>query len=255
MIVTDLDKTLLDNNCNISEYSRSILTKCMDKNIIVVFATARPIRATVIYYPVLKPHAIICHNGAKILADDNTIYQCGIRKEVYNNIIDKLTRHFPGFNIAIEINDKIYANYDPSVYWGKIDYENLNSRPDENADKIIVGLGDKTNIDEIEKYLPEYLYLERSRGSVEGNLALIMNKAATKWNAVRELSKYHNIDTENIAAFGDNENDLDMVRNCGMGVAVENAIDEVKNAAKGICDSNDKDGVANWIEKNILLCQ
>jgi hydroxymethylpyrimidine pyrophosphatase-like HAD family hydrolase len=43
-----------------------------------------------------------------------------------------------------------------------------------------------------------------------------------------------------------------MVRNCGIGIAVENGIDEIKNIAKEICGTNENDGVARWIEKNIL---
>ena len=252
MIVSDLDKTLLDNNFNISEYSKHVLTKCIEENIIIVFATARPIRATKIYYPVIKPQAVICHNGAEVLADGKIIYQCGIRAEIYNDIIGKLMSHFPVLNIAVEINDKIYANYDPAVYWGKIDYDDFNSRPNDRADKILVGLNDSMELDEIIRCVPDDLYLEKSKGSIGGDLAMIINKDATKWNAVKELSKYFDVRIENIAAFGDNENDLGMVKNCGIGIAVENGIDEIRNIAKYVCGSNENDGVAHWIEENIL---
>ena len=55
-----------------------------------------------------------------------------------------------------------------------------------------------------------------------------------------------------VAAFGDDINDLEMVRNCGIGVAVGNAIETVKAAAKYICDINNNDGVAKWLEEYIL---
>ena len=55
-----------------------------------------------------------------------------------------------------------------------------------------------------------------------------------------------------LVAFGDDINDLEMVKNCGIGVAVENAIDDVKAAAKYICGTNDNDGVAKWLEEHIL---
>jgi len=44
-----------------------------------------------------------------------------------------------------------------------------------------------------------------------------------------------------------------MLRECGRGIAVENAISEVKEAADEICADNDRDGVAGWLERNILL--
>jgi len=43
-----------------------------------------------------------------------------------------------------------------------------------------------------------------------------------------------------------------MLGNCRTGVAVDNAIDEAKAAADFVCDSNDNDGVARWIEQNVL---
>ncbi|MFR6333535.1 MAG: HAD family hydrolase [Eisenbergiella sp.] len=52
---------------------------------------------------------------------------------------------------------------------------------------------------------------------------------------------------------GDDYNDIRMLRECGRGIAVENAISEVKEAADEICADNDRDGVAEWLERNILL--
>ena len=45
---------------------------------------------------------------------------------------------------------------------------------------------------------------------------------------------------------------IEMLRDCGIGVAVANAISEVKSAADHICDINDNNGVAKWLEENVL---
>jgi hydroxymethylpyrimidine pyrophosphatase-like HAD family hydrolase len=45
-----------------------------------------------------------------------------------------------------------------------------------------------------------------------------------------------------VAAFGDDHNAIEMLRNCGIGVAVENAIDKAKAAADYLCDTNDNYG-------------
>ena len=52
---------------------------------------------------------------------------------------------------------------------------------------------------------------------------------------------------DEIAVFGDDFNDIGMLRLCGRGIAMENAIAEVKQAADEICLSNEQDGVARWI--------
>jgi hydroxymethylpyrimidine pyrophosphatase-like HAD family hydrolase len=44
-----------------------------------------------------------------------------------------------------------------------------------------------------------------------------------------------------------------MIQGCGRGIEVENAINEVRDIATEICKSNEEDGVANWIETNLLF--
>jgi len=46
MIVTDLDKTLLRKDKSISDYTKSVFYKCHENGLLIVFATARPERAT-----------------------------------------------------------------------------------------------------------------------------------------------------------------------------------------------------------------
>jgi hydroxymethylpyrimidine pyrophosphatase-like HAD family hydrolase len=43
-----------------------------------------------------------------------------------------------------------------------------------------------------------------------------------------------------------------MLKLCGKGIAMENAIEEVKQTAGQVCASNENDGVARWIEENLL---
>ena len=73
-----------------------------------------------------------------------------------------------------------------------------------------------------------------------------------KMDAIEIISKDQNIPLSEIAAFGDGLYDIEMIKNCGTGIAVENAIDIVKNISKDICGDNNEDGVAKWIEKNII---
>jgi len=79
------------------------------------------------------------------------------------------------------------------------------------------------------------------------------DKGADKCNGVKALVDINGISLANIAAFGDDHNDVEMLRECGIGVAVANAIEEVKAVADYICDTNDNDGVAKWLEKRILV--
>ena len=50
-------------------------------------------------------------------------------------------------------------------------------------------------------------------------------------------------------AFGDNFNDIDMIRYAGLGVAMGNAADEVKQAADIVTDINDNEGERQILDK------
>ena len=56
---------------------------------------------------------------------------------------------------------------------------------------------------------------------------------------------------DEMLAFGDDENDSDILQNVGKGVAVANAIPNIKEIADEIALSNDEDGVAKYIEKEL----
>ena len=250
MIITDLDRSLLNDERQITGYTENVFRECIKNGIIVVFATARPLRATKIFYESILPHAMIYNNGATVHVNNRQIYQCGIKPNAAKDLLDNILKYDSKANLAIESNDQIYANFDVSTIWAGIvsremDMENF---PETEIDKVIIEMDSIEKIKPIEKLLPEGLYLEIS----EGKLGLIMSKGATKWNAVKELLKYYKIEIENTIAFGDDYNDLEMIRNCGIGIAMENGIDEVKKNAKYICGNNEEDGIAKWIEGNVL---
>ncbi len=69
---------------------------------------------------------------------------------------------------------------------------------------------------------------------------------------MKAIAEHYNVSTSTFAAFGDDVNDLEMIQNCGVGIAVANAIDEIKAVADDICDTNDHDGVAKWLEEHVL---
>ena len=57
------------------------------------------------------------------------------------------------------------------------------------------------------------------------------------------------IDRMHVIAFGDNENDLEMLEGAGIGVAMGNSKQYVKDAANEVTADNDHDGVAEFLEK------
>ena len=250
MIAVDLDRTLLHTDKIISDYSADVLNRCRERGIKVVFATARPKRTLNHFVGSVPVDALILHNGAVIYAGDKLLNCFGIASDVKNDILRSVSRDFPDNTLSVEIDDVLYANFDVSTVWNNTEavWSDFTDLPDKPADKIIVGVTSFEEIDRLSQYLTDDLYIEMS----DGKLGLIMNHKATKWEAIKIIANHFNISTDEIAAFGDDYNDISMLRGCGVGVAVANALDDVKAIADYICDTNDNDGIAIWLEENVL---
>ena len=80
----------------------------------------------------------------------------------------------------------------------------------------------------------------------------VMTETANKGGALRFLAERYDIPREEIMAFGDERNDLEMIRFAGWGVAMGNASGEIRRAARLVAPSNDEDGVAAILEESVL---
>lgn len=78
-----------------------------------------------------------------------------------------------------------------------------------------------------------------------------VNPHLSKLEGVRMVAKKYGIKLDEIAAFGNDNNDLEMIEGT-VGVAMSNALPAVKEKASYITDSNWKDGVATWVEQYVL---
>ena len=85
------------------------------------------------------------------------------------------------------------------------------------------------------------------------NWYAFLPEGAGKVQAIRELAKILDISSDDIVAFGDDINDIEMLKMCGTGVAVTNAVPDVQAIADSVTLSNDEDGVAEWIIQNVLM--
>jgi Cof subfamily protein (haloacid dehalogenase superfamily) len=250
MIVTDLDGTLLKDDKMVSEYTIEIIKKLRIEGHKFVIATARPLRAAKKFLEELEIDAGIYHNGALIYESGNKIdgFQIKNAKET----VDKILSAYPNTAIAVETNDVLYSNFDAESLWPGTSYiltkSNFSEIENKKADKIIVEISSLSDMKKYESFLSEDLYMQLS----ENKIGMIMKKSATKSNGIHYLAQIYNIETENIIAFGDDYNDIDMLKFCGTGVCVNNGITDVKEISDYICDTNENDGVAKWIEKHIL---
>ena len=80
----------------------------------------------------------------------------------------------------------------------------------------------------------------------------LMASGYDKGSAIDALSAYYGVEKSCIMAIGDDYNDIAMLQNAGISVAMENAVPEAKAVAKYITDTNNNDGVAKIIQRLIF---
>lgn len=80
----------------------------------------------------------------------------------------------------------------------------------------------------------------------------VMQRGINKAHALKALGESLNLKRENIAAIGDQANDLEMIEYAGLGIAMENAIPELKEKARWVVkNDNNNSGVAEAINRLI----
>jgi len=250
MVVTDLDGTLLRTDKSVSQYTVDVINRVRQQGIKVIFATARGASAQLLIpYELFDGYVLM--NGAKAYVNNRLIYDRTIPADIFRPFLRELSNR--NLKVAAETEGVHFANFNVKKKWSYIDNFAITDYTNDlgNADKLYVVIEDPNQVDIITPILPKELYLNLTRD----NLAFIMHKEATKFKGVLAVANEFartNISKSEIVAFGDDINDKEMLVSMGSGVAMGNAIEEVKMSADYVCDTNDNDGVAKWLDENII---
>lgn len=249
IIVSDLDGTLLKEDKTLSEYTKMVIEKLKSAGFIFVIATARPKDAALKLIGELPFDAAIFQNGAHVLLADSKEEYAVIEQQAAYAIIQNISEVTGQANVAIETITNRYANFDSSSLWPDVTFakENFRTATHDDILKILVPLGENQFFDK--SWLKRGLHLSIA----EGKLAMITKEQATKWGGLTRILAYYNLPAEKLISFGDDLIDCEMLQKAGRGVAMKNALPEVKAVANNITvDDNNHDGVARWLEENIL---
>lgn len=259
LIAVDLDGTLLNDEKIITEKTKQILFEAQQNGHKVVISTGRPYRASEACYKELSLDTpIVNFNGAFVHHPHDPqwgVFHAPLKLETAKTII-KTCEAFNVKNIIVEVIDHVYFRYhdefivetfgtgEPTFNTGDLtkllndDPTSIVIYPNGNADEL-QALIEKAPAEAIEQrsWGAPYHLIEIVRGG--------MNKAV----GLRRIAQSYGISQDHVIAFGDEDNDLEMIEWAGHGVAMGNAIDELKEIADAITKSNNEDGIAEYLRK------
>lgn len=276
MIILDLDGTLLRSDKTISERTLQTLRECQAQGIIIVIATARFWIGAEKYIRLIRPDYEITTDGTMIhqsesadfhngrnsaencpeqgldqQTEENLVYRCGMDLQTTNRLIELIQAADAQAEITTAVGKRVYWNSLHIAESEKLykavycDYQKPLTEP---ACKIAACLPDRKTAQNIADACSLRLISYRDE-----NLYAFIAPTAGKLQAIRALASSLGISLKETAAFGDDENDLDMLKACGKGIAVANALESLKAIADEVCEDNDSDGVALWLKENVIV--
>ncbi len=264
LIALDLDGTLLKDDKTISEKTKVILRKAREQGHIVMIATGRPYRSSEMYYRELDLDTpIVNFNGAFIHHPRQSswgFYHEPLDVKVAKDIVETC-RSFHFHNIIAEVIDDVYFHYhdqklldifsfgNPKITTGDL-ADFLNDSPtsmlihtEEDQLKVI-----RDHLSEVHAEV-----IDHRSWAAPWHVIEIIKSGLNKAVGVKKAADYYGIPSERVIAFGDEDNDLEMLEYAGYGVAMGNAIDQVKNIANEETLTNEEDGVGKFLTDLLKL--
>ena len=261
LIALDIDDTLVVSGKPVSPRNAEAIRRAREKGVKIVIATGRGYAGSEPIRSQLKLDEPVINYGGALVSDGLTgtpLYTHFLSEQEVRACFAAADRF--GLHVQIYCGDEVLFREWNSFTEAYTNVMHLPYRIDPNlleSDKLLttpkVLMYTKPEnvpdmIAEMRKLLPDSLHILTSKpGFLEiGNVSV--NKAtALKW-----IAEDLGIDREEVAAIGDNTLDLTMIQWAGVGCCVANGGAEIKAAADRLLPSCIDDGVAYYIETEIL---
>lgn len=258
LIAFDLDGTLLNDERELSENNIKAIKRILKNDIKIVIATGRPFAGFSRFLKQLgildKDNYSITNTGSIIRenVDNGNIKTRALNIDDFS-FVNKLTNIYDGIQTCIYTDEYIYIDeqnpneafiHDKNIL--KMETRNTGAYGNEPICRINV-MGEKELLDKFQKENQKYLEERYTTMRNETFSFEILNKDSSKGKGLEFLSKYLNIERDEVMAFGDNVNDVDMIEFAGVSVAMKNGKDVLKSKADYIAGSNSDDGVAKFL--------
>lgn len=264
LIAVDLDGTLLTDNKVISDRTKLTLQNAMKEGHHVVIATGRPFRSSHDYYKELGLSSpIVNFNGAFVHHPTSSswgTYHSPIDIKTAQQIVEA-SENFTIKNILAEVIDDVYFHHHDhelmnlfSTGSNKVSTGNLREILMHDPTSILIH-AEEDKVSEIRKHLTDVHaeVIDHRRWGAPWHVIEIVKNGMNKAVGLKRIAEYYQIPQERVIAFGDEDNDFEMIEYAGHGIAMGNAIEELKTLANFVTKTNEEEGIAHYLEETLNL--
>lgn len=257
LLVSDIDGTLIKKDHTISKKNIAAIKYFQEEGGKFTLATGRVPKSIALFLNYFNINApVICYNGSSIYSyETNKILWQLHLDEACIEVLDYVNNNLDYAGIEVYKDSEVYfckMNETAIEHIGiekfkyiSADYKEI---PPPWTKVLFVQKPELT--EGVRSFLLNSPYAKRYKfiKSAPPYYEMI-NKAANKGRALLELTEIIGQDINKTIAVGDNENDIEMIRTAGIGVAVENAIDSVKKEASFVTAHHEEDAIYKLIQQ------
>ncbi len=257
LVVTDMDGTLLNSKHEVSDLFFELFELLKANNIHFVAASGRQYHSILEKLAVIKEHiTIVAENGAYIVKNEKELFVNAISQNDVENLL-QLCNNIDGVHLVVCGKNKAYILNESEQFQNTIaeyytEYKVLNSFDELPVDDFFkIALCHHQGSEEF--IYPFVQHLENEwQIKISGKLWIdISQYSSHKGNAIAKIQEQYNITEAQTMAFGDYNNDLEMLEKAAFSYAMENAHPKVKEVAKYQTLTNDNNGVEKVLQKLI----
>lgn len=266
LIATDLDGTLLRDDKSVSARTVAALAAAEAVGVAVFFVTGRPARWMGVVSDHVHGHGLaICANGAAVVdlhRRGRLVWERALGRDDAHTVVRALRAVAPDVRFAVETSDGFH--HEPG-YPAELTGPGAVVAPVEKLLATGGAAGDRSVLKVLARSgeLGPDEFLARSRDAVGAHAEItrssptalleISGAGVSKASTLARCCAERGVAAEEVVAFGDMPNDLEMLCWAGAGYAMADAHPDVLAATELRAASNEEDGVAAVIEKLLLL--
>lgn len=249
IVFFDVDGTIThQENGSISTNTKEAIKALINKGIKVVAATGRPLSMCEEIRE-LGIDTFITANGAYVKHNKQVIHKVPMDKKVIREVVEFSYTENQGLSFFTE-DFSMNGVEDTEIVKALKETLSLNNYPAINQliYKQEVYLMCLYATDEtVEKYIRKFPYLTFKRW--HPFVVNVLQEEVSKSLAIIKVLQYFDIDKSEAIAFGDGENDIDMLELVGFGVAMGNGNEKIKTTADFVTKKSSEDGIEFALKK------
>lgn len=265
LIMTDLDGTLLREDKTVSEETKRVIRTVKQAGVLFGIATGRTLHAVeqlAVEWGIADlVDVLVGMNGAQYFDADGFRETTDLLEGKY--MIELMERiQDPHIVFAVYGNEerKVYVNRWMQEIQAVADnnhftlqVEDLKERFRNHSYEKLLLACPASYMDDLKEYCRD-IVTEHYRGFCTGpTLYEFMNPIVSKSYGIEKVCRHHGFTMDEVMVLGDNSNDVEMIRDAGVGVCMKNGSDDAKAVAAYITEySNMEDGWAKFVEAYCL---